>query len=98
MDANRNLIGRAKSVVQVEQSDPTTRSESVRSFPVMMLPSLVAHADWSTDARKRWMTCAIRVEDRYRVGPPEPVGDTGTLLRRLQSAGDGGPILIGFDF
>lgn len=85
-------------VVQAGQSGLTTQSENSLPFPVTMRPSLVAHADWGTAATKRWMTCAIRAGDRYVVGPPEPVGDTHTLLRRLRSMGLGGPVIIGFDF
>jgi len=68
------------------------------SLPASTLPSLVVHADWGTAASKRWMTCAVRAGDRFTVGPPEPVGDTSTLLRRLQSSGLGGPVIVGFDF
>jgi len=63
-----------------------------------MPPSLVVHADWGTSPKKRWMTYATRAGDRYTVEPPEPVGDTHTLLRRLRSKGMGGPVIIGFDF
>lgn len=67
-------------------------------FPMSNLPSLVAHADWGTKATKRWMTCAVRDGDHYTAEPPEPVGDTSTLLRRLQSRGFEGPVIVGFDF
>ena len=98
MDAIRKLLRRAVSVVQPGQSGQTYRSESALPVPAAMLPSLVAHADWSTDARKRWMPLAIRADDRYKARPPEPVGDTGTLLRRLRSMGGEGPVMVGFDF
>ena len=41
-----------------------------------------------------------RLDDRgrYRAGPPEPVGDLGTLLDRLRAAGTrDGPVLLGLD-
>jgi hypothetical protein len=66
------------------------------SFPT--LPSLVAHADWGIAAKKRWMTCAVRTDDRFVVESPALVGDARTLLQRLRSRSLGGPIIIGFDF
>jgi hypothetical protein len=65
-----------------------------------VLPSLVIAADWSTDERKRWMVPAERVDpSAYVVYPPEPVGDTATLINRLRSqVGKGENLLIGFDF
>jgi hypothetical protein len=80
------------------QSGQIPRSQGDLPFPATVLPSLVAHADWGTEAKKRWMVCAIRVGDRYALRPPELVGDTRTLLRRLRSMGKGGPVMIGFDF
>jgi hypothetical protein len=44
------------------------------------------------------MTWAIRTGDRYAAGPPEPVGDTSTLLPRLRAIRPEGPVMIGFDF
>jgi hypothetical protein len=58
----------------------------------------VAHADWGTTASKRWMTWAVRDGHRFKAEPPEPVGDTKSLLRRLRSRGLGGPVIVGFDF
>lgn len=65
-----------------------------------VLPSVVIAADWSTDERKRWMVRAERVDScAYVVYPPEPVGDTGTLINRLRSqVGKSESLLIGFDF
>jgi hypothetical protein len=65
-----------------------------------MLPALVAHSDWGTDPRKRWMARAFRRDHGGILArPPEPVGDPGTLLDRLRA--DAGPLgcaLAGFDF
>jgi hypothetical protein len=62
--------------------------------------SLVAHADWSVDAKKRW--CAFAVsdpQDRLRVAPPEQVGNSNSFLEHLETiAGPAGSILVGFDF
>ena len=63
-------------------------------------PKLIAHADWSTDAKKRW--CAIAVLDadgRYRIDAPELVGDLSTYFSRLRGrAGPDAVVLCGFDF
>ena len=64
-----------------------------------MLPSLIAHADWSIDPKKRW--CAIAVLDldgRYRAGAAEQVGDLGTYFDRLRQRTAGDSVLAGFDF
>ncbi len=63
-------------------------------------PALVVHADWSTQASKRWMACAVRVKDgHYKAQAPEAVGAPESLLKRLRErAGSGGAILVGFDF
>ncbi len=64
------------------------------------LVPLVAHADWSSSSRKRWMARACLQQDRrYYVCTPEPVGETATLLQRLSAeAGPGGCVLLGVDF
>lgn len=65
----------------------------------LMLPTLVAHADWSTAPAKRWLACAAWDAGRYRVRAPEPVGEAGRLLRRLRAAaGNDGAVLLGVDF
>lgn len=76
--------------------------------PVTPLPSLVAHADWSLDPRKRWLVCATlqapeQTSGRYRAAAPEPVGPPADLLDRLQQRARRGrtvtgPLLVGFDF
>jgi hypothetical protein len=64
------------------------------------LPDLIVHADWSTSAKKRWLARSVlRPDGRYHLLPPEPVGDTGSLLRRLrEGAQPTGSVLVGFDF
>ena len=60
---------------------------------------LVAHCDWGTAARKRWLAVGRVDADGGAVGEaPEPVGDATTLLDRLQRRADGSPVLVGFDF
>ncbi|RAI58562.1 hypothetical protein [Roseicella frigidaeris] len=56
---------------------------------------IAAHADWSTDPRKRWLTWARRAEGQWRAGAPEPVGDLAALLPRL--LGPGLPVALGLD-
>lgn len=58
--------------------------------------SVVAHADWSVDARKRWMAVARRDGAGWRLAAPVPVGDPATLLGRLRDPG--GAVLLGVDF
>jgi hypothetical protein len=64
-----------------------------------MPPALVAHADWSVDARKRWLAKAVLQPDgRYRAFAPEPVGPLASFWDRLDRAAPSGHVLIGFDF
>ena len=65
-----------------------------------MLPTLVAHADWSAHPEKRWMARAIlRGDGHYAAYAPELVGEPGTLVERLVAqAGPRGCVLLGFDF
>jgi hypothetical protein len=60
--------------------------------------TLAAHADWSVDVRKRWLTLARRSGDGWRVADPCPVGEVGTLLARLAALADGGAVAFGVDF
>ena len=64
------------------------------------LPHLVAHADWSVDARKRWMVVArLGADGRYTADVPCLVGDPGDLIDRLLAeAGPKGRVFFGFDF
>ncbi len=64
------------------------------------LPTLLAHADWSTHPKKRWLVRATRqTNGRYLAHEPALVGPPETLIARLQAeAGPGGPVLLGFDF
>lgn len=64
------------------------------------LPTLVAHADWSTSPNKRWLAQAIwREAGYYEALAPIPAGEPGTLITRLQAAaGSQGRLLLGFDF
>lgn len=56
---------------------------------------IAAHADWSTDPRKRWLTWARRTGGQWAARAPEPVGDVGTLLPRLLA--EGLPVALGLD-
>jgi hypothetical protein len=62
-----------------------------------MTATLAVHADWSFDARKRWMTCARREGHGWRVAAPARVGDLATLLPRLRAAAAGGGVALGVD-
>jgi hypothetical protein len=64
-----------------------------------ILPNLVVAAILSSDEKGRRMARAVLNEYRkYVVSPPEPVGDTSTLLDRLRSQAPEGTIVVGFDF
>jgi hypothetical protein len=59
--------------------------------------SLVAHADWSIDPRKRWVAVARRSPAGWELLTPRPVGDVATFLTRLRAEADGGPVALGVD-
>lgn len=56
---------------------------------------IAAHADWSTDPRKRWVCVARRGVRGWRAEAPAPVGDPATLAAALIA--EGGPVAIGLD-
>jgi hypothetical protein len=60
-------------------------------------PSLAAHADWSVDPRKQWVTVAIRLTTGWAVTAPRLVGEVSTFLSRLTREADGGPVALGVD-
>ena len=60
-------------------------------------PSLVAHADWSIDPRKRWITLAHRTTMGWTLHEPTLVGDVSTLLTGLIGQAGGGAVALGAD-
>lgn len=62
-----------------------------------MGPDLAAHADWSIDPRKRWITIAHRLACGWVLTAPEPVGDPVGLPERLLQLADGGAVALGAD-
>jgi hypothetical protein len=60
------------------------------------LPALIAHCDWSTSERKRWIASAKLSDDQYHLSAPRNVGPN--LLSSLLSPGLHGCVLAGFDF
>ncbi|BDG71442.1 hypothetical protein [Roseomonas fluvialis] len=56
---------------------------------------IAAHADWSTDPRKRWVSIARRGADGWRAQAPVPVGDPAALAAALVA--EGVPVAIGLD-
>jgi hypothetical protein len=60
-------------------------------------PSLAAHADWSIDPRKRWVTIARRTTTGWTLTAPKPVGDVSTFLSRLAGIAEGGAVALGVD-
>lgn len=67
--------------------------------PSLPLPHVVVAADWSSNSRKRWAARAdLDAAHRYRVRPPEPVGELSTWLARVRGqAGQDSRILVGLD-
>ena len=62
-------------------------------------PTIVAHADWGSNEKKRWMCVAELDGNRcFRVSAPEPVGPPSTLIERLLGRASQGRTFIGFDF
>ena len=59
--------------------------------------TIVAHADWSVDPRKRWVAVARRDGDVWRLAAPAPVGEVATFLARLRAAADCGAVALGVD-
>jgi hypothetical protein len=58
---------------------------------------LAAHADWSIDPRKRWVTIARRNGAGWTLVAPCPVGDVTTFLSRLSREADHGAVALGAD-
>ena len=63
----------------------------------MTAAAVAAHADWSIDPRKRWMTVARRQARGWHLDAPIPVGEVRTLVARLQAIAGGGPVALGVD-
>ncbi len=59
--------------------------------------SLVAHADWSIDPRKRWVAVARRCGAGWVLPTPRPVGEVANFLAHLRAEADGGPVALGVD-
>ncbi len=56
---------------------------------------IAAHADWSIDPRKRWVTVARRGAAGWQAEAPCPVGEPEALLQALLA--EGGPVALGLD-
>jgi len=56
---------------------------------------IAAHADWSTDPRKRWVSIARRDARGWRAEAPAPVGDPAALVAALLA--EGAPVAMGLD-
>lgn len=56
---------------------------------------IAAHADWSADPRKRWVSLARRGPEGWRVEAPRPVGDPAALAAALLAPGV--PAVLGLD-
>ncbi len=58
---------------------------------------IAAHADWSVDPGKRWITVATGAVGAWSVAAPVPVGDVATLLDRLREASAATAVVLGLD-
>lgn len=56
---------------------------------------IAAHADWSTDPRKRWVSVARRGRHGWQAEAPVPVGDPAAMAAALMA--EGGPVALGLD-
>ena len=56
---------------------------------------IAAHADWSLDARKRWVSIARRQGGQWQASAPRLVGDPATLATHLIA--EGGTAALGLD-
>ncbi len=63
----------------------------------MASATIAAHADWSMDARKRWMAVARRDGDVWHLDEPRPVGEVATLCARLRAWAGAGAVALGVD-
>ena len=65
----------------------------------MFTPQVIAHADWGSDPRKRWLARAVRQPNgSYLAMASELVGDAHTLMARLvEQAGSQGGVMLGVD-
>jgi hypothetical protein len=63
-----------------------------------MLPSIVAHADWGNQSKKRRLARAVLHGDSYYAEAPSAAPELPRLLTFLRSATRNGGMLVGFDF
>ncbi len=57
------------------------------------------HADWSANAKKRWLASAVKIRGQWHVSTPEKVPSPDTFLNNALAEGSTGKrVLIGFDF
>ena len=63
----------------------------------MSAATIAAHADWSTDPRKRWLAVARREGAAWHLAAPEPVGELASFSARLLARAEGGAVALGVD-
>jgi hypothetical protein len=72
-------------------------AEPDKISPGVPKAALAAHADWSVDPRKRWVTVARRTTTGWTLAAPRPVGDVTTFLARLTGEAAQAPVALGAD-
>ncbi|HEU5088505.1 MAG TPA: hypothetical protein VFT99_13710, partial [Roseiflexaceae bacterium] len=61
-------------------------------------PAVVAHADWGSHPRKRWLAIATRADaGSYVAQVPVPAGQPESVLQRLLALAQGGAVVAAFD-
>ena len=65
---------------------------------ITKLPKVVVHADWSTQANKRWVATALMDGPTYTICQPSQLTDPGRFVPDIIHQAGPGSSLIGFDF
>ena len=86
----------ARTVSHDGPISPAHTASKIQALPEAQV-GLAAHADWSVDARKRWITLAHRTTIGWTLSAPCLVGDVATLLCRLTQEARGGAVALGAD-
>lgn len=58
---------------------------------------LAAHADWSVDSRKCWVSVARQLGSAWRIAAPRPAGNPSRFLATLLEEARGEPVALGVD-
>lgn len=62
------------------------------------MPLIAAHADWSSDPRKRFVALARATPKGWRMEAPRPAWPDASFLASLTAIAGGGPVALGVDW